>query len=112
MTVGEDETAVAHGTGDAAVLSTPRLLQLMQQATMAALEGHLPDGVITAGLRVNLDHLHGSRVGATVESSATLTRLEGRRLVFECEATSEGRTIGIGRIIRVRIDEDRFLSSL
>lgn len=112
MTVGEDETAVAHGTGDAAVLSTPRLLQLMQQATMAALEGNLPDGVITAGLRVNLDHLHGSRVGAIVESSATLTRIEGRRLVFECEATSQDRTIGIGRIIRVRIDEERFLSNL
>jgi len=38
--------------------------------------------------------------------------IEGRRLVFECEATSDGRTIGVGRIIRVQIDEERFLSSL
>ena len=112
MTVAEDDTAKVHGTGDAAVLSTPRLLQLMQQATMTALDGHLPDGVITAGLRVNLDHLHGSPVGAIVEATAALTRIEGRRLVFECEATSGSRTIGIGRIIRVRIDEERFLSNL
>ncbi len=69
MTVAEDDTAKVHGTGDAAVLSTPRLLQLMQQATMTALDGHLPDGVITAGLRVNLDHLHGSPVGAVVEAT-------------------------------------------
>lgn len=110
MTVGDDDTAIAHGTGDVAVLSTPRLLQLMQQATMNALDGHLPEGTITAGLRVNLDHLLGSAVGADVSANATLTRIEGRRLVFEAEATSEDVIVGIGRIIRVRIDRDQFLS--
>ncbi len=112
MVVGEEDTAVVHGTGDVAVLSTPRLLQLMQQATMNALDGHLPDGMITAGLRINLDHLHGSQIGAHVVATATLTRIEGRRLVFEAEAESDGTTIGVGRIIRVQIDEERFLSRL
>ena len=112
MTVAQDDTAVVHGTGNVAVLSSPGLLQLMQQATMAALEGQLPEGVITAGLRINLDHLHASNVGAFLEATAVLTRIEGRRLVFECEATSGGRTVGIGRIIRVQIDEEGFLSSL
>lgn len=109
MIVGDDDTAVAHGTGDAAVLSTPRLLQLMQQATMDALKDQLPEGVITAGLRINLDHLRSSYVGASVSASATLTRLEGRRLVFETEATSGDSVIGVGRIIRVQIDRERFL---
>ncbi len=112
MTVGEDDTATSHGTGDVAVLSTPRLLQLMQNATMDALDGHLPDGMMTAGLRINLDHLHGSGVGTTVTSKAVLTRLEGRRLVFEVEAHANDRLVGIGRIIRVQIDKESFLSSL
>ncbi len=112
MTVGEADTAIAHGTGDVAVLSTPGLLQLMQQATMDALDGRLPDGMITAGLRVNLDHLIGCEVGAVVAAHATLTRMEGRRLIFEAEATSQGQIVGIGRIIRVQVDKESFLNRL
>lgn len=112
MTVGEGDTAIVHGTGDVEVLSTPRLLQLMQQATMNGLDGHLPEGMITAGLRVNLDHLIGCEVGAVVEAQATLTRLEGRRLIFEAEATSEGQLVGIGRIIRVQVNKESFLNRL
>lgn len=112
MVVKEEDTAIVHGTGDVAVLSTPRLLQLMQQATMDALDGHMPEGIITAGLRINLDHLHGSYVGAELSASATLTRIEGRRLVFEAEATSGDTVVGIGRIIRVQIDKEQFLSRI
>ena len=112
MTVGEADTAVVHGTGDVEVLSTPRLLQLMQQATMDALNGHLPEGMITAGLRVNVDHLIGCEVGASVQASATLTRIEGRRLVFEAEAMSREQLVGIGRIIRVQVDKESFLNRL
>lgn len=112
MVVAEADTALVHGTGDVLVLSTPRLLQLMQQATMQALDGNLPEGMITAGLRINLDHLHGSYVGAEVSATATLTRIEGRRLVFEAEATSSDTVVGIGRIIRVQIDREQFLSRI
>lgn len=112
MTVDAADTARSLGTGDVDVLSTPRLLQLMQRATMAALEGHVTDGMITAVMRVNLDHLNGSPVGADVAATATLTRIEGRRLVFEVEAVSEGITVGMGRVIRVQIDRDSFLSRL
>lgn len=112
MTVDDADTAIVHGTGDVAVLSTPRLLQLMQQATMAALDGHLPHGAITAGLRINLDHLQPSRVGERLDARAMLTRIEGRRLVFEVEATSNDKTVGIGRIIRVLLDKEQFLGNL
>lgn len=112
MTVSLEETAVVQGTGDVEVLSTPRLLQLMQEATMDALAGRLPEGVITAGLRINLDHLHGSVVGDTIEAVAVLTRIEGRRLIFEAEATGGGQIVGSGRIIRVQIGRDQFLRRL
>ncbi|MGI9608352.1 MAG: thioesterase family protein [Acidimicrobiales bacterium] len=112
MTVASADTALSQGTGDVEVLSTPRLLQLMQEATMDAIDGDLPAGVITAGLRVNLDHLHGSPVGSEVTATAILTRIEGRRLVFETKAVSEVTTVGVGRIIRVQVDRERFLSNL
>lgn len=112
MVVTDADTALIHGTGDVAVLSTPRLLQLMQEATMDALDGHLPDGMITAGLRINLDHLQGSPVGATVDAGASLIRIEGRRLVFEAEARSAGNVVGTGRIIRVQVSREAFLSRM
>ena len=112
MVVGEHETAVTQGTGDVAVLSTPRLLQLMQEATMDALDGQLPEGMITAGLRINLDHLHGTGVGTEITASATLVRIEGRRLFFDAEAHGMGMLVGTGRIIRVQIDKERFLANL
>ena len=81
----------------------------MQQATMDALDGNLPEGIITAGLRINLDHLVGSDVGEVVEAVAVLTRIEGRRLIFESEAKRDDELVGIGRIIRVQVDEETFL---
>lgn len=112
MTVTHENTAFKQGTGDAEVLSTPALLQVMQQATMDALAGNLPEGTITAGLRINLDHLIGMEIGATVYAEATLTRMEGRRLIFESEVTSGEDLVGVGRIIRVMIDEETFLTRL
>lgn len=112
MIVEAHETAAAVGTGDAEVLSTPDMLKLMQQATMDALEGNLPEGIITAGLRINLDHLRGSNIGAHVTANAVLTRIEGRRLVFEAEAFTEGELSGTARIIRVQIDKERFIEGL
>ena len=99
--VRKQDTAVAVGTGDVEVFSTSGLLELMNQATMAALAGNLPEGAITAGLRVNLDHLRGTGIGAEVTATATLVRIEGRRLVFEAEAHSDGKLTGTARIIRV-----------
>ena len=57
IVVSPEATALAQGTGDVDVLSTHDLLKLMQQATMDAMRDNLPEKVITAGLRVNLDHL-------------------------------------------------------
>lgn len=109
MVVQPEDTALAHGTGEAEVMSTPRLLQLMQQATIDALAGRLPEGMMTAGLRINLDHLVATWVGSSVSATAVLTRIEGRRLIFEAEARSSDTVIGIGRIIRVQVDRENFL---
>ena len=110
LTVTDADTARSLGTGDVEVLATSKLLEVMLAATMAALDGHVPDGMTTAGMRVNLDHLNGSPVGADVTATATLIRIEGRRLVFEADVMSDGITVGIGRVIRVQVDRDSFLS--
>src|SRR5919204_3082242 len=79
-TVTDADTAAALESGLVPVLSTPRVLALMERATVEALEGALEQGATTVGAKVELEHLLATPVGAPVEVSATLERLDGRRL--------------------------------
>jgi len=116
-TVSEEDTARALGSGDLDVLGTPRLLAWCEQATLAALDGRLPDGRTTVGTRVELVHGRGSALGASVEVHAVLEHVDGRLLRFEVvaeQATTAGptTTVGRARITRVVVDRERFLSRL
>src|SRR5688500_14556732 len=64
--VRDDDTAAAVGSGDVAVLATPRVAALAERATCAAVAGHTTGDLTTVGTRVELDHLVPTPVGATV----------------------------------------------
>ncbi|HVL89264.1 MAG TPA: hotdog domain-containing protein [Actinomycetota bacterium] len=105
VTVNEDLTAIALGSGDVPVYGTPAVLALLEAAAVDALAGALPDGKTSVGVQVTLDHLAASKVGATVDAVATLDSVDGRRLSFTCEAR-EGDTV-IARATHRRVIVDR-----
>ncbi len=109
MVVGEADTALALRSGDVAVLGTPRLLALVEEASMLAVAGRLPPGHTTVGMRVQLDHLHPTNVGRTVVAEATLEKCEGRRLTFTVNVTDKGGLVAVGRVTRVIVDVEHFL---
>ncbi|HZD38566.1 MAG TPA: hotdog domain-containing protein [Actinomycetes bacterium] len=111
-TVTDADTAAALGSGLVPVLSTPRVLALMERATVEALEGALERGTTTVGAKVELEHLLATPVGAPVEVTATLERVEGRRLEFATQVTDGGRAAATGRVTRVVVDLERFLASV
>src|SRR6266545_4830693 len=80
--------------------------------TAEALEGALEEGATTVGARVELEHLLATPVGAPVEVSATLERVEGRRLEFAVEVADGGRVAARGLITRVLVDLERFLAGV
>ena len=82
LLVTEADTARAMGSGDVDVLATPRLVALCEQASCEALGGRLTDTTTTVGMRVQIDHLQPTPVGAVVTAEAVLERIEGRRLSF------------------------------
>lgn len=90
MTVTEDDTALAMGSGDVAVLATPRVLALGERAAVQALGHCLPDGKTSVGSWVEIEHLAPSRVGDTVTAEAVLLGVHGRRLEFSVSVTSQG----------------------
>ncbi len=90
-----------------AVFSTPAMIGLMEYASVMALRGELPPGVITVGTRIEVDHLKAVSPGATVRASARFVRYQGRFLVFDVEARSGEHLIGRGRVLRAIVDPKR-----
>lgn len=108
VTVTADLTAAALGSGNVSVFSTPALVALMEGAAVAALEGHLADGQTSVGTRLDVRHLAATPVGMTVRAVATLTEVDGRRLVFVVEAHDDAEQVGAGTHERFVVDRARF----
>jgi len=111
-TVAEPDTAIALGSGEVPVLGTPRLISLCEAATVTAVSTHLAKGQTTVGIRVEIDHLAATPVGAGVAVTATLDRLEGNLLFFSVVASAGGRKVAEGAIHRSIVDRKRFLDRL
>jgi fluoroacetyl-CoA thioesterase len=108
-TVTEADTAVAVGSGELPVLATPRVLALAERATVAAVAGALQAGATTVGVRVELEHLAPSLVGADLAVEAVLERVDGRRLAFAVRVRDGGRLVARGMVTRVVVDSGAFL---
>jgi fluoroacetyl-CoA thioesterase len=110
MTVSAPDTARALGSGNVDVLGSPRLIALCEEATMSALADVLDSGTTTVGMRIQFDHLQPTPVGAEVFAEAVLERIDGRRLVFNVSASDSGGLVAAGKITRVVVDVDRFMT--
>ena len=110
-TVTVDDTAAALGSGDLAVLATPRLLAWIEEATCAALD--LDPASTSLGTRVEIEHLAASQVGAEVTATATVVHRDGRLVRFQVVAhDDDGTVLASGEIRRVVVDRERFLSRM
>ena len=79
-----------------AKLSTPSMIRAMEQAAQRAILDYLPAEQSTVGFEVNIRHVAGADIGATVVAVAELERIDGRWLYFKVEAFDGDRTIGVG----------------
>lgn len=93
------------------VFSTPAMIGMMELACSHAVRHALPQGSITVGVRVEVDHLKPVPAGATVIAFAKLVETNGRRLTFEAEARSGEELIGRGRIFHVIVEHARFIAT-
>jgi len=110
LVVGHSDTARALGSGEVEVLGTPRLVALLEEATIDAVKGYLDSGSTTVGMRVQVDHLQPTPVGAEVFAEAYLDKIEGRRITFTVTASDSGGLVAAGKVTRVVVDVNRFMS--
>lgn len=112
VTVTDANTAITIGSGDMPVLATPAMMALMENAAMMAVANELPDGSTTVGGYIESSHLKPSPVGAVVTATATLTKIDGRKLYFDVKAMQGDVVIGEGKHLRFIVDRERFLSKI
>ncbi|HEX2577232.1 MAG TPA: hotdog domain-containing protein [Aquihabitans sp.] len=112
LVVADADTAIAARSGDVAVISTPRIVALCEEASMAAVDGLLPGGETTVGMRIQLDHLAPTAVGDLVRADARLEKVEGRRLKFSVSVNDDRGLVAAGKVTRVVVDREHFLDKI
>jgi len=112
MRVTDGNTAEFIGSGDMAVLATPAMVALMENAAMLAVALHIDEGETTVGSMISTSHLKPSKIGATISAIAELMEVDGRKLTFKIEAYDADVLIGAGEHVRYVVNRDRFLSKL
>lgn len=108
MVVKEEDTARHLGSGKVNVLATPRMVSLMENASVAAVDHLLPEGQATVGGEIRVRHLAATPMGMEVVVQSELTEVEGRRLTFQVEAFDQVEKVGEGTHIRFIIDLAKF----
>ena len=109
ITVTDADTAIAMRSGSVPVLATPRVIALVEEACVQAINGGLEAGQTSVGMQVQLDHVNPTPVGGTAVAEATLEKANGRRLSFTVSVNDARGLIAAGRVTRVIVDEDRFM---
>ncbi len=96
LVVGDGDLATAFGSGDVAVLATPRVVALVEEAAVAAISGGLDPAYTSVGIRIDLRHIAPSPTGSEVVATATVTAAYPRRLSFRVEATMGDTIVATG----------------
>ena len=112
LTVDDTVTAIAMGSGNMPVLATPAMMALIENAAMLAVADHLPQGSTTVGGHIASSHLKPSRLGDTVTATATVTRIDGKKIEFKVEARCGDTLLGEGTHLRFVVDQEKFMSRL
>ena len=112
LVVADGNTAISLGSGDMPVLATPAMMALMENAAMLAVASELEDGETTVGGHIESSHLRPTPVGTEVAATATLEKIDGRKLYFKIVVRQGETIIGEGTHLRFIVNREKFLSKL
>jgi len=112
LVVGEQDTAVAMGSGDVPVLATPRVVALVEGAAVRAVAEQLPSGQTSVGTEIALRHLAPTGIGGRVRATAQVVGVDGRMVRFDVSVDDGETVVAAGTHTRVVVDQARFLSRI
>ncbi len=112
MVVREEDLVSRQGDVPVDVLSTPRLIQLMETAAVDAIRGVVSPDQLSLGTQVRIRHLSPTPLGMKVVAHALLKEVDQNRLVFMVDAYDEKGKVGEGEHERILVRKERFLEKV
>jgi fluoroacetyl-CoA thioesterase len=94
------------------VFATPMMIRAMENAALNAIREYLDPGESAVGTAVNVRHLAATPAGQTVIATATVTKVDGRRVFYDVSARDEVEEIGVGTHERMVVDMKRIAVKL
>jgi len=91
-----------------AVLATPVMVMIMENAALNAIKAYLEPTESAVGTRIDVSHLAATPIGLTATANAEVTKVDGRRIEFRIDATDGIDKIGTATHERMVIDKVKF----
>jgi fluoroacetyl-CoA thioesterase len=111
-TVASADLASTLDASLAAVLSTPTMIAMMEQAAIDAIKPFLDAGESSVGMSIEVSHTAATPPGHRTRAEAEVTKVEGRRLEFAVRAFDDIEQIGSGSHRRAVVDAAKFIDRL
>lgn len=108
MVVGTNDTAPRVGSGKIAVLATPVMINLIEEAALAACEHLLPEGMQSLGTHLDVSHVAATPTGMRVRAEARVTAVDGRKISFSVRVEDRDDLVGEGTHDRVVVTAKKF----
>ena len=112
MVVGEEDLVSRLGDIAVDVLSTPRLIQLLETAAIKAIQELVPPDQLSLGTQVRIRHLSPTPLGMKIVAHALLKEVDQNRLVFVVDAYDEKGKVAEGEHERILVPKERFLEKV
>lgn len=97
---------------EARVYATPRLIGDIEMTCRGLIIEHADPGEDSVGVEVAVKHLAPTLPGSTVEITARVASVEGRKVTFEVTAKDELETISSGMHARFIVDTPKTIERL
>jgi fluoroacetyl-CoA thioesterase len=110
--VEEWMTAEKAGNKGVPVLSTPMLVQFVEEAAMQCVAPLLDEDELTLGTHIDLAHLSPTPVGLIVRTEVEILKVDGRRIEYAFTAFDEREKIAEGTHERYVTSRENFRERL
>ncbi|MGE5632576.1 MAG: thioesterase family protein [Caulobacteraceae bacterium] len=111
--ITKKDTALNFGSGAlTSLLATPTLAALMIDAAVKTIDPLLPDGIITIGKSLKVEHVKPTLEGMTVTVNAKLIEVNCTRMLFEITAYDEAGQIGTGYHERYLVNYNKLMDNV
>ena len=109
ITVTEENTAQAMGSGTLPVFATPAMIALAEKTAWQSVQPCLEAGDGTVGTKISMSHMAPTPLGMRVTCKSRLTEIKNRCLVFAIEVYDGTEKVGEGTHERFVIHNAKFL---